>query len=196
METLKATLDLIQENEATLAAELAWEAEPLHCLHYYHADDLKLYLLISDGSRNKTQLLAIRVINTWCRLVKLELGALEDVLGALCRQQQIPLGQIMPHKSILVSPAWHHCIINTMLGKRWILRRQFDPWVCRAYLLQDQEYLAAMPFPLRASSRLITSEQIAILVRHSTMTNSNNNRVSVATNLAGRGHVGRQGKPP
>jgi hypothetical protein len=53
METLKAPFDLIQENEATLAVELAWKAEPLHCLYYYPADDLKWYLLISGGSRNK-----------------------------------------------------------------------------------------------------------------------------------------------
>lgn len=34
-----------------------------------------------------------------------ELGALEDVLVALCREHQIVLGDVVPHEAVFVAPA-------------------------------------------------------------------------------------------
>lgn len=49
METLKSTLDLIQENEETVVVELACGDEPLHCSDYYSADDLAVVVVALSG---------------------------------------------------------------------------------------------------------------------------------------------------
>lgn len=100
--------------------------------------------------------------NTWRRRAVKELGALEDVLVALRGEHRIVVGQVVPHEAVLVAPG-----DSIQPGRRDQTKadkgleldcegvQQQDR--SEEYLLQDQEYMEAMPFPRRTLRRLITS---------------------------------------
>jgi hypothetical protein len=112
--------------------------------------------------------------DTWRRRRRAveELGALEDVLAALRGEHQVVVGQVVPHEAVLVAPDVPFPDPTQQAGGRdemsmrpikvWTL--EFDCGVrCsrigvyNTYLLQDQEYMEAMPFPRSTLRRFITS---------------------------------------
>ena len=80
-----------------------------------------------------------------------ELEALEHVLVVGCREDEVVLRKVVPHEPVLVAPETIDSSINTGGKKR--LPRKNRSGKCHGqgavshYLLQDHEYIAAMPLP-------------------------------------------------
>jgi hypothetical protein len=95
------------------------------------------------------------------------LGALEHVLPAGHRVDVVVVGQVVPHEPVPVASALiaatPKCKRDTHAPQQW---KNENEHCTKRNLLDAQEYMRAIPLPLRASSRPITSAHAQHQLNH------------------------------